>query len=286
MRGRDQADVDLPFAHVAEPPEFLLFQDLQELRLDGERNIPDLVEEERSPVRDFEEAELRGDRTGEGPLPVAEELALQELRRKAGAIQVQEALVASRSVAMDPGGEDAFPGARLTMDENRDVGSGDALRPIREDTHRGARAAEGIEMLPCSTGFVPEPAAAIALILQNPIDHEKQGRELNRLGQELLRPFLDRLSGDVQVFISGENDAGNAGVRSFHVGENVEGGAVGQARGDNESVRPRGLEGLESDAAGRRLRRLVPVDLKHSLEILADRDIRIDDQDPPFRLRR
>src|SRR5512139_3405183 len=39
--GGDQADVDLALAHVAETPEFLLLQHLQELRLDGERHVPD-----------------------------------------------------------------------------------------------------------------------------------------------------------------------------------------------------------------------------------------------------
>src|ERR1035441_5568092 len=154
VRGGDQADVDLALAHVAEAPEFLLLQHLQELRLDGERHVPDLVEKERPLVRDLEKAELGGDRAGESALLVPEELALQELRRKPGAIQVQEALLAARPVAVNPGREDAFAGPRLSVDEDRDVRAGDTLRPIAEEADRRTRAAEGIDLPPRLTRFV------------------------------------------------------------------------------------------------------------------------------------
>src|SRR5664280_1294061 len=263
VRGGDQADVDLALAHVAEAPEFLLLQHLQELRLDGEWHVPDLVEKERPLVRDLEKAELGGDRAGESALLVPEELALQELRRKPGAIQVQEALLAARPVAVNPGREDAFAGPRLSVDEDRDVRAGDTLRPIAEEADRSARAAEGIDLPPRLARFVLKAAAAIALVLENPIDDEKKRRQLHGLGQKLLRSFLDRLNRHVELFVPGENDTGNARVGPLHVREDVERGPIRQSRGDNESVRSRCFEGLDRDAAGRRLRRLVPVDLEH-----------------------
>ena len=127
-------------------------------------------------MRDFEKAELGGDRAGESALLVPEELAFQELRRKPGAIQVQEALLAARTVAVNPGREDAFAGPRLAVDEDRDVRAGDALRPIAEEADRRTGAAEGIDLSARHARFVPKAAAAIALVLENPIDDEKQRR--------------------------------------------------------------------------------------------------------------
>ena len=60
--GGDQADVDLDRVDAAQPHELLLLDDPQELRLGLDRDVADLVEEDRAVVGDLEQALLRGDR--------------------------------------------------------------------------------------------------------------------------------------------------------------------------------------------------------------------------------
>ncbi len=54
----DDADVDADRLDGAEPHELLLLDDAEQLRLRLEIDVPDLVEEDRSAVGDFEEAAL------------------------------------------------------------------------------------------------------------------------------------------------------------------------------------------------------------------------------------
>jgi hypothetical protein len=54
-------------AGAAQALELLLLQDAQELGLEFERDVADLVEEDRAAVRQFEAAEALGDGAGEGP---------------------------------------------------------------------------------------------------------------------------------------------------------------------------------------------------------------------------
>ena len=58
MGGRDQPHVDVPVAHVAQAPEALLFEHLEELGLHAEVHVADLVEEQRPAVRDLEQPGL------------------------------------------------------------------------------------------------------------------------------------------------------------------------------------------------------------------------------------
>ena len=75
VRRGDDAHVDLDVLRVAEAPDVLLLQHAQELHLQVERQLADLVEEERAAVGLLEEAAPVGDGVGERALLVAEELA-------------------------------------------------------------------------------------------------------------------------------------------------------------------------------------------------------------------
>src|SRR5262249_20387514 len=79
---------DEAIADVTDPPKSPLFEDLQQLGLNGEIQLADLVEEQRPAMRHFEQAELPGDRPGEGAALVPEELCLEELAREPGAVEI------------------------------------------------------------------------------------------------------------------------------------------------------------------------------------------------------
>ena len=73
----------LALAHPLEGP---LLQDAQQLHLQVQRQVADLVEEERAACRDLEAARALADRAGEGPAHVAEQLALQQLAGQRAAV--------------------------------------------------------------------------------------------------------------------------------------------------------------------------------------------------------
>ena len=62
----------------------------QQLPLQLRGEVVDLVEEQRAALGDFEQAGLRGSGVGECAPLVAEQLALEQRRRKSGAVQLYE----------------------------------------------------------------------------------------------------------------------------------------------------------------------------------------------------
>ena len=78
----DEPDVDADRLVAAEALEFLFLQHAQEFRLQLERNVADLVEEQRAAVGQLEAADLLRDRAGERALLVAEQLAFEQAGRE------------------------------------------------------------------------------------------------------------------------------------------------------------------------------------------------------------
>ena len=115
----DDADVDLDGLDAAEPHELALLDDAQQLGLGLERNVADLVEEDRPLVGELEEPLLRVDRAGEGALHVAEEVRLEEVRRQVAGVDGDERLVGSRRVLMERPRHELLAGAALAVDQNR-----------------------------------------------------------------------------------------------------------------------------------------------------------------------
>ena len=77
--GGDDADVGADGLAAADAGELALLQDAQQLRLQVERHVADLVEEERAAGRGLELADAALDGAGEGAALVAEQLALEQL---------------------------------------------------------------------------------------------------------------------------------------------------------------------------------------------------------------
>ena len=82
IRRRHQPDVDADRPGAAEPLELLLLQHAQQLRLQLQRNVADLVQEQRAAVRELEATDALRDRAGERALLVPEQLALEQARRE------------------------------------------------------------------------------------------------------------------------------------------------------------------------------------------------------------
>ena len=82
VRRRHQPHVDLHRRRSADALEAPLFERAQDLGLQRERQVADLVEEERAAVRHLELARLARDGAGEGALLVAEELGFEQRLRE------------------------------------------------------------------------------------------------------------------------------------------------------------------------------------------------------------
>src|SRR5207248_285856 len=114
VRRGDHPHVDARRLLVAHALELALLEHAQELGLELDRDLADLVEEERPAVRELEAAEPILDRPGEGALHVAEELALEELPRNRAAIHLDERSVAPRAPVVDRACDELLARAGLT----------------------------------------------------------------------------------------------------------------------------------------------------------------------------
>ena len=82
VRGADDAHVDRRLGHRADRPHRALLDHAQQLALHRQRQVADLVEEQRAALRGLEEALAVLVGAGEGALAVAEELGLQQVSRE------------------------------------------------------------------------------------------------------------------------------------------------------------------------------------------------------------
>jgi hypothetical protein len=92
MRGGDDADVYPRHLVVADALEFAALEEAEQLGLNGERELSDLVEEERPPVRSFDAAGAGLDGSGEGAAGVSEELGLEKRLGDRSAVEHRQGL--------------------------------------------------------------------------------------------------------------------------------------------------------------------------------------------------
>src|SRR5439155_1077824 len=114
--GGDDAHVGPDRIAAADARELALLEHAQELRLERERHVGDLVQEERAARGDLELADAPLDRAREGAALVAEELALEELVGDGRAVERHEG-AAARGVVVDGLGDQLFARAGLALDE-------------------------------------------------------------------------------------------------------------------------------------------------------------------------
>ena len=117
--GGDQPDVDGHRMPGAKPHHLVLLEDPQQLHLRGQGQIADLVEKQRPSVRLLEPSGLAQGGAGEGPLLVAEEIALDQRLREGAAVDGHEGSVRAVGELVDVAGHDLFPCPCLTGDEHR-----------------------------------------------------------------------------------------------------------------------------------------------------------------------
>ena len=146
VRGRDEAHVHRDGLESAHPLEALVLDRLEELCLHLPRDLADLVQKERSLVRQLESPRLRRDGAGEGPFLVAEEFAFDEILRDGGAVDLDEGLLFPGALPVDGAGDQLLARPRLPGDEH----GGRRGRYLADDLVDLGHAAAGARR--CGTG--------------------------------------------------------------------------------------------------------------------------------------
>src|SRR5262249_6790199 len=108
--------IDVPFLEHA-----------KQLGLQLERQLADLVEEDRAAVCQLEASSLRDVRAGEGASFAAEQLALDQRRRQRAAVDHDKPPVTPRAAVMDGSGDEFLAGAGFAKQQNADVSRGHLL---------------------------------------------------------------------------------------------------------------------------------------------------------------
>src|SRR5262245_25127770 len=111
VRRRDAAEVHLDRAVAAHTRDLPFLEDAQEIRLRLERDVADLVEEDRPAVGDLELPLPSILRPRERSLLVAEQLALEERLGQRAAVDGDERVVSSAARVVDRAGDVLLPRA-------------------------------------------------------------------------------------------------------------------------------------------------------------------------------
>ncbi|MNT08011.1 hypothetical protein D3C72_1427370 [compost metagenome] len=93
--GRQDAHIDLERGVVTDALQIAVLQHPQQLGLQRQRELADLVEKQGALVRQLELACPVVNGAGEGPLHVAEQLALRHRFRQGGAVEIDKGRLGS-----------------------------------------------------------------------------------------------------------------------------------------------------------------------------------------------
>jgi hypothetical protein len=162
----DDAHVGANRGRSADPLELALLQHAQEGHLGLERQLSDLVEEERPARRHFEAAHSPLHGPGECSSLVSEQLRGDERRRRYRAVDADERAVGAQRLSMNRAGDELLPGAGLARDEDR------GIRP-RDLGHPRLQRAQRRRLPDETTGHPPgiRPIARPQHLLRAPVMH-------------------------------------------------------------------------------------------------------------------
>src|SRR5690606_4619072 len=141
----DDADIDADGALAAEAADLAVLEGGEQLGLERERQFRDLVEEQRASGGLLEETAVRLLCAGEGAAGVAEELALEEGLRDAGAVDGDEGGAGAARRFVDRAREEPLAGPRLAGEEDGCVDSGGTPAELPECGGSVARSEDAIE---------------------------------------------------------------------------------------------------------------------------------------------
>src|SRR5262249_9408194 len=147
VRGGDQTNVDGGRPGPAEAVEPVPLQPPEGPGVKVERELAPPVQEERATVSELEPSDPLGDRAGERPPLVAEQLALEQARRDGGAVDFDEGPMAAPARIVDGAGNQFLSRAGLAQEEDGRVGRRHDLDLV-EDVSERRTVADDVPLIP------------------------------------------------------------------------------------------------------------------------------------------
>src|SRR5262245_21323811 len=139
-RRRNDADVELDRLLTSDAHQLSSLDGAQQLGLERERQIANLIDEQRAMLRALEHSAPQPDRTGERAALVAEELGFDQARRDRRAVEDHERGGGAMALTVNRLREAFLARAGLALDDHRDVRRRQPFTQWIEPAHRSARA--------------------------------------------------------------------------------------------------------------------------------------------------
>src|SRR6201997_1333635 len=122
MGSGNQPHVDVMRAAAAQALELLFLQHAQKFRLQGQRQVSDLVQKESAGISHFEAANLLCNGPGKGTLLMPKQLTLQQIERYGSAVKLDEGASASRAQIVNGMGDQFFPRSSFSQNQHSGIG--------------------------------------------------------------------------------------------------------------------------------------------------------------------
>ena len=148
MRRRDHADIDLDRRLASDRQDLAALDGAEKLGLHGRAHLADLIEEQRARVGQLEEPGLVAIRSGERPLLVAEQLALQQRLGERRTVHGEERSVDAVTALVQRPGDQLLAGSRFADDQHGQPGRRQLLDQVVHLLHRAGRADQVVEAIP------------------------------------------------------------------------------------------------------------------------------------------
>jgi hypothetical protein len=143
IRRADEAHVDRNRADAADTRDLAILEKPEKLRLQGGRELPDLVQKERPALRRFGKTDLRLRRPRERAALVTEELAFEKIFDERCAVELEKRLVGAGRGLVHARGEDLLTYAGLADEEDGELALRDDVDELVDLRHRGIDLGRG-----------------------------------------------------------------------------------------------------------------------------------------------
>ena len=180
-------------ARAPHPLELLFLERAQDLGLQPERQVTNLVQEERSPVRHLEPSQLPPDGPGEGALLVTEQLAFKQPLGNGRAVDGDEWSVGPGAERVQRAREQLLAGAALPFEQHGGIGSGGPAQQLRDLPQLRILPDDPWGTAPLGQLFLEQDVFGKHPAPRDRALHdERQVVRIDRLGEEIHRAFLHR----------------------------------------------------------------------------------------------
>jgi hypothetical protein len=246
VRCGNDADVDVERLRAADTLEPLFLERAENLCLQPERQVPDLVEKQRAPVREFKPPGLPGGGPCERALFVSEQLRLEQRFGNGRAVDGDKRAFRSAAEGVQGAGEQLFAGAALPLQQHGRVGAGRTMQLLRHLAQLGivsndARSAAALgEFLLEQEVIGQHPALG-----NRALHHQQQVIRVHGLGEKVHGPFLHRRHRILDAAIRRHHHDGQLRIELRGGAQNTKAVAFGQLQVGQDDHRARLLHPLD-----------------------------------------